>query len=155
MLSDFSRQVASKFTDENSKVRWNQKIVQKIGGRKTEGDSENKPAVGQCYYYAVFIVLLLKLKWKKIKASVRLGKFNWIPHCNQFAVSYNGFPASLSACIFALALGSFIFAVTFSKDLNHSLRALNKKIRIGRFKADIFDEFTEIISLHSNAEQLS
>lgn len=59
------------------------------------------------------------------------------------------------ACVVALTLGCFLFAISTTKDINSNLRSLNKQAKIGQSEADIYEEFTEIISLHSEQKQLS
>lgn len=59
------------------------------------------------------------------------------------------------ACIASLALASFLFAFAFTKDLNKNLHSFNEAVKAKQSEADIFKEFTELISIHSRLRQLS
>lgn len=60
-----------------------------------------------------------------------------------------------SACFSTLAFGSFLFALSFAKDLIAGLNSINKDIQAEEPETEILKQFIDMITLHAEVKQLS
>lgn len=65
------------------------------------------------------------------------------------------FTLSYIACFSTFAFGSFMFAITFAKDLITELHVINECIRAKTSQRKLLKRFIKSIALHVNMKQLS
>lgn len=62
---------------------------------------------------------------------------------------------SFIACFSTFAFGSFMFALSFAKDLIAEVNSINKCMRTGKSETKILKRFVKSIALHADMKQLS
>lgn len=60
----------------------------------------------------------------------------------------------MGACIFLLAIASYLYATTLSKGIKVALISINQEVQIGAKQSIILRRFTEFIEVHSSTQQL-
>lgn len=60
-----------------------------------------------------------------------------------------------TASLMFLAVGAFIFAITFVKDMKCKLHTINEMVKDKKSRKHMYKELSEFIWTHANAKQLS
>lgn len=66
-----------------------------------------------------------------------------------------GYPLRFLACYASLALGAYMFAIAFVKDILDDLKSLNDNLKATSPESDVYKKLCEVIHVHSGGKQLN